>query len=57
MDLDLVNAELQVLSEEEIQAKIDVQYEDFLEEMYQLWAMEQYAEDCYDLDAEFYGVW
>lgn len=57
MDLDLVNAELQVLSEEEIQAKIDVQYEDFLEEMYQLWAMEQYADDCYDLDAEFYGVW
>ena len=57
MDLDLINAELQVLSEQEIQDKIDAQYEDFLEEMYQLWAIEQYADDCYDLDAEFYGVW
>ncbi len=50
-----VNLLLEELAEEERQRRIDEQYEEFMEEMYQLWELEQYAADSYDEDAIYYG--
>lgn len=55
MDIESVNSELQIIAAEEIESRIDLQYEEFLNEMYLQFEMEQYARDCYDLDAEYYG--
>ena len=46
-----INTELALLAEQAIEERIEEQYEEFLEEMYQLWELEQYAADSYDLDA------
>ena len=54
--IDTINLELQIAAEVERAERIEQQYQDFLEEMYYLWEMEQYAADSYDLDAEYYGV-
>lgn len=54
--LDLINAELQILAQEEVQSKIDLEWEEMMQELYQLWELEQYAEDAANADAEFYGV-
>jgi hypothetical protein len=50
-----INTELALLSEQAIEERIEEQYNEFLEEMYQLWELEQYAADSYDLDAIYYG--
>ena len=55
MNLDAINTALQILANNEVEARIDEQYEEFLEEMHQLWELEQYASDSYDLDAQYYG--
>ena len=52
MDFDEINIELAELAEAEIQARVDAQYDEFMNEMYQLWELEQYAADSYD--EEFY---
>lgn len=57
MTVEELNAELQSLAEEERQAMIDIEYDAFMDEMYRQWELEQYAEDSFDLDAEFYGAW
>jgi hypothetical protein len=51
-----MNYKLHCLAEEERQAMIEIKYDSFLEEMYQLWELEQYAEDAYDEDACYYGA-
>ena len=50
LSLDDVNAELDLIADHERQLRIDDQYEEFLEEMYQLWELEQYAADSYNLE-------
>lgn len=50
-----INLELAILAEEAIEERIEEQYNEFMEEMYQLWELEQYASDSYDLDALYYG--
>lgn len=50
-----INVELQILANDEVEARIEEQYQEFLEEMYQLWELEQYASDSYDRDAQYYG--
>jgi hypothetical protein len=56
MNVAELNFELQCLAEEEKQAMIEIEYDAFLEEMYQLWELEQYAAEAYDEDAEYYGA-
>ena len=53
--LEEINEELELLAQQELEERIAFQYEEFMNEMYQLWALEQYASDCADMDAEFYG--
>lgn len=53
--LDDINTELALLAEQATEERIEDQYNEFLEEMYQLWELEQYAADSYDLDALHYG--
>jgi len=50
-----INTELALLAEQATEERIEEQYNEFLEEMYQLWELEQYAADSYDLDALHYG--
>ena len=50
-----INVELQILANDEVEARIEEQYQEFLEEMYQLWELEQYDSDSYDRDAQYYG--
>lgn len=50
-----INTELALLAEQAAEERIEEQYNEFLEEMYQLWELEQYAADSYDLDALHYG--
>lgn len=50
-----VNAELQLIAQEEQDAQLDLQYEEFLAEMYYYLEMQQYQQDCYDEDARYYG--
>ena len=57
MTVEELNLELQCLADEERQAMVDIEYDAFMDEMYRLWELEQYAADSYDLDAEFYGAW
>ena len=57
LDIETINIELQIAAEVEREERIEEQYNEFLEEMYALWEMEQYDRDCYDLDAEFYGAY
>jgi hypothetical protein len=57
MTIEELNLELQCLADEERQAMVDIEYDAFMDEMYRLWELEQYAADSYDLDAEFYGAW
>lgn len=52
LSLEEVNAELELIAEQERQLRIDSQYDEFLEEMYQLWELEQYAADSYERDYE-----
>lgn len=54
MDYDLINAELALLAEEAKNEQIEFEYEEFLNEMFAIWELEQYASDCSDLDAQFY---
>ena len=56
LDIDAINLELAIAAEIEREERIEEQYLEFLEEMYYLWEMEQYAADSYDRDAEFYGA-
>ena len=56
LDIETINIELQIAAEVEREERIEEQYNEFLEEMYALWEMEQYAADSYDRDAEFYGA-
>jgi hypothetical protein len=56
MTIDEVNAELQLIAADNLDALVEAEYEEFLEQQYQLWELDQYANDCYDLDAEFYGA-
>ena len=55
MTIDELNAKLQCLADEDREAKIDSEYEQFLEYMYAMFENEQYERDCYDLDADYYG--
>lgn len=57
MTVEQLNFELQCLADEERQAMIDIEYDAFMDEMYKMWELEQYASDSFDLDAEFYGAW
>lgn len=57
VDIDAINLELAIAAEIEREERIEEQYLEFLEEMYYLWEMEQYAADSYDRDAEFYGAY
>lgn len=56
MNLELVNVELQLVSDAIRDEEHEDMYHDFLEEMYFYWEMEQYASDSYDMDAEYYGA-
>jgi hypothetical protein len=55
MVLELVNTELQLVSDAIRDEEHEDMYQDFLEEMHFYWEMEQYASDSYDLDAQYYG--
>ena len=59
MTLDEVNSELQLVAQELVDEVVDIQYNEMMEEMFELFELEQYARDCADLDAEYYGgrVW
>jgi hypothetical protein len=54
-NVEQLNCELQCLAEEELQAKVNYDYEQFEKEMHAMFELEQYERDCYDLDADYYG--
>ena len=56
MTINSINTELQIIAQQSIESRIEEQYNEFLEEMYEIFAMEEYAMQCYDRDAEFYGA-
>jgi len=57
MTLDDVNGELQIIANQTAEEQVAVQYEELMEAIFLQFEMEQYARDCYDLDAEYYGAW
>lgn len=53
--LDEINNLLADIAQEEKDAQLEIEYQEFLEEMHQLWSLEQEAHDLWDEDAIFYG--
>lgn len=53
--LDEINNLLADIAQEEKDAQLEIEYQEFLEEMHQLWSLEQEAHDMWDEDAIFYG--
>lgn len=53
--LEDINSELALLAEQAAEERIDDQYQEFLEEMYRIFDMEQWANDQAEEDAIRYG--
>lgn len=53
--LDDINTELALLAEQATEERIDDQYQEFLEEMYRIFDMQQWADDQAEEDAIRYG--
>lgn len=53
--IDELNMELQEASDEIREQIIQLMYEELILEQYRLLELEQYAEDCADADAQYYG--
>lgn len=53
--LDDINTELALLAEQATEERIDDQYQEFLEEMYRIFDMQQWANDQAEEDVIRYG--
>lgn len=53
--LDEINNLLAEIVQQEREVALEIEYQEFLEEMHQLWSLEQDARDSWDEDALFYG--
>jgi hypothetical protein len=53
--LEEINNLLADITQQEREAALEIEYQEFLEEMHQLWTLEQESMDSWDEDARFYG--
>jgi peptide subunit release factor RF-3 len=50
-----INTELQLIAQDEQEQVIELQYEEYINEMYQELQLQQNAQNSYDEDAIYYG--